>query len=91
MQQAIHGEVMALLLDHLTEEEYRVDTVELVSQLTSVSRKLGWTEKYITDSNAPFSYRIAAYIVYLSVFNSALNTMLFHMSKDKEPLMPGNF
>lgn len=78
------------MLDQLTEEEYRKDTIALISSLPSVSRKMGWIEQYITDSSAAFSVRVAAYIVQMSIFNSSLDSILYHLGKErKDALMPG--
>ncbi|KAJ3333336.1 hypothetical protein HDU91_002947, partial [Kappamyces sp. JEL0680] len=90
MQQNVHAELLALMLDHLTEQEVREDTVKLVSELPGMARKTGWIEKYITDSKGHFSTQLASYIAYLSIFNSSINAMIFYLAKDRdEPLLPG--
>ncbi|KAJ3271308.1 Ribonucleoside-diphosphate reductase subunit M2 B [Terramyces sp. JEL0728] len=91
MQQNIHAETVSLLLDMLTvdQEEYRTDTLELVSKLTSVGRKMSWVEKYLTDTDDHFSKRLLAYIVYLGIFQSTLFTLIFHLAGPGNRFMPG--
>jgi ribonucleotide reductase beta subunit family protein with ferritin-like domain len=98
MQQNVHSELLALMFDHLVDADMQEDNAKMVSDLSGIGRKAGWTEKYITDSmtfalnlgSAHFSVKLAAAIVYLSVFNSSIFTMIFYLSKDlDEPLLPG--
>ncbi|KAJ3315849.1 Ribonucleotide-diphosphate reductase (RNR), small subunit [Boothiomyces sp. JEL0838] len=91
MQQNIHAETVSLLLDMLTvdQEEYRTDTLELVSKLTSVGRKMSWIEKYLTDTDDHFSKRLVAYIVYLGIFQSTIFTLIFHLAGPGNKFMPG--
>ena len=90
MQQNVHAELVALLLDQVTEQELREDTASLMISCTSFLAKEGWTQKYISDSKAPFAARLAAFIIYLQIFNSSIFMIAFHLSKNRsEPMMPG--
>ena len=90
MQQAVHAELVALLLDQVTEQELRDDTASLMGSCSSFAAKEGWTQKHITDSKAPFAARLTAFIIYLKIFNSSNYMIAFHLSKDKrEPMLPG--
>ena len=90
MQGYIYAELFGLELDHLTSQEFREDTVTLVSQLPSISKKQAWIQTYITDSSFHFSIQVVAAIVHLSIFNTGLDAFVFHLAKDKsDPLLPG--
>jgi ribonucleoside-diphosphate reductase subunit M2 len=90
MQGYIYAELFGLELDHLTDQEFREDTVALITQLPSISKKQAWIQTYITDSKYHFSIQVVASIVHLAIFNSGLDAFVFHLGKEKsEPLLPG--
>jgi hypothetical protein len=91
MQQNVHSELVALLLDQVADLELREDTASLIASCSSTTSKEGWIQKYITDCpKTPFAARLTAFIVYLQMFSSSLAMIAFHLGKDRaEPLLPG--
>ncbi|KAI8892532.1 ferritin-like superfamily [Globomyces pollinis-pini] len=92
MQQNVHSELFTLILERLLvdQDEYREDTIEICSNLPSLSRKKAWVERYITESNDHFSQRLVAYIIYLSMFQNALDHFIFYITgPEMQSIMPG--
>ena len=55
--------------------------------MNSVAKKMAWVERHLVDTKDSFAKRIVSYMIYLSVFDSAVWSLIFHLF---DPLvMPG--
>jgi hypothetical protein len=50
---------------------------------SGLSKRQAWVERYLLESRSSFATRVAAYVIYYSIFNTAAATMLMHLASPK--------
>ncbi|KAJ3049590.1 Ribonucleoside-diphosphate reductase subunit M2 B [Rhizoclosmatium hyalinum] len=92
MQKNIHAETLNVLIDLLlsstpspTQQITSDILFSTLESLPTTTRRTAWIQKYITDSPYSYSTRLFAVAVYLTLWNSAAQTLLLALCLPKPP------
>ncbi|KAJ1548860.1 Ribonucleotide-diphosphate reductase (RNR), small subunit [Nowakowskiella sp. JEL0078] len=90
MQRNIHSEVFSVIVEMLSQETIdRSLAYDSVKEFTSISRKRAWVQRYLSDSEDHYCFRIVALAVYANVFLSSTNALLLYLTQSEECFLPG--